>query len=136
MCWEVEVFQKKVDGFFSDSSKVVILTEYPLTSLKREFNNRIINGLHFERDEITRIMYSCIRGYAALEESESINDKVRMAHVFIGVHSRESIIKVVDSALLTAKGNFETFRKQGHHRTENYDIYLSPEELEAYVEGH
>ena len=112
-----------------------MLTEYPLTTLKKEFHNRGINSLAFEREEITRILYSCIRGYADIEESGSLNDKVRMAHVFVGVHSRESLIKVIDSGLLTIKSNLETFKKYGHSKQENADIYLAPEELEAYVEG-
>jgi hypothetical protein len=101
------VFHKKVDGFLSDSQKLMLVLEYPLVSLKREFHNRMLNKLQFDKEEITRILYSAIRGYAAVERTGSTNTKVRMAHIFVGVQAKESLIKVIDSSLLSAPTNLQ-----------------------------
>jgi hypothetical protein len=122
-----EIFHKKVDGFVSDSQKLILVVEYPLISLKREFHNRLLNKLQFDKEEITRILYSAIRGYAAVERTGGANTKVRMAHIFVGVQARESTVKVIDSALLSAPTNIQCMILHGSHSNEHYDIYPSPE---------
>jgi hypothetical protein len=101
----IEIFHKKVDGFVSDSTKLMLIMEYPLISLRREFHNRLINQLQFDKEEITRILYAAIRGYAAIERTNGENTKVRMGHMFVGVQARESVVKVVDSALMSVGTN-------------------------------
>ncbi len=46
----IEIFHKKVEGFFKDSKKILLILEYPLISLKREFHNRLLNKLQFDKD--------------------------------------------------------------------------------------
>lgn len=121
-----------MDGFLSDSQKLMLLIEYPLISLKREFHNRMLNKLQFDCDEITRILYSAIRGYAVIQRSGVLNTKVRMAHIFVGVQARESVIKVIDSSLLSAPTNLQCLILHGSSSNEHHDIYLSPEEFNAY----
>lgn len=58
-----------------------------------------------------------------------------MGHVFVGVHSRESLIKVIDSDLLPASSNLDIVKKYGPNKAEYYDLHLSPEEFESYVHG-
>lgn len=48
----------------------------------------MLNRLEFDREEITKILYSCIRAYAELEREGVSNDKVRMGHIFVGVQSK------------------------------------------------
>lgn len=74
---------KSVDGFFSDSKKIIMIVEYPLISLKRELNNRIINNYTFSREEITNILFSTIRGYAKVEKEGYKNDKVKLGHILV-----------------------------------------------------
>jgi hypothetical protein len=116
-----------VDGFFNDGNKIIILVEYPLISLKKEFNNRLLNRLEFGKEEITNILYSAIRGYAAIERTGSPNDRVRMAHIFIGVRQKESLIKVIDSNLLAGPSNFKCLKDYGASSAEHYDVCVSPE---------
>jgi hypothetical protein len=104
----------------------MLIVEYPLVNLKREFHNRLINKLSFDKEEITRVLYSAIRGYAAVERTDGANTKVRMAHIFVGVQARESIVKVVDSALLNAPTNIQTLIISGPKSSEYIDIYPSP----------
>jgi hypothetical protein len=127
LCQYTEIFYKNVDGFFRDSKKIILIVEYPLISLKKEFNNRLLNKLEFDKEEVTKIMYSAIRGYAAIERSNSKNDKVRMAHVFIGVHHKESLIKVIDSGLLSGPSNLQCTILKGCDNSEHHDVYLAPE---------
>jgi hypothetical protein len=108
--------------------------EYPLISLKREFNNRLLNKLDFTSEEIRRIVYAAIKGYSALEKMGCPNDKVRLAHVFVGVHLKESLIKVVDSQLLTSPTNLQCIMKQGPDSPQHHDVYLAPEEFEAVMQ--
>lgn len=121
-----------MEGFFSDSKKILLLLEYPLISLKREFHNRLLNRLQFDREEITRILYSAIRGYAAVERAGGQNSKVRMAHIFVGVQAKESTVKVIDSGLLGAASNLQCLILNGPKSNEHHDVYLSPEEFRAY----
>lgn len=73
----------------------------------------MLNKLQFDKDEITRILYSTIRGYAAVERAGALNSKVRMAHIFVGVQARESIVKVIDSSLLSAPTNLQSLILHG-----------------------
>lgn len=116
-----------MEGFFSDSKKIMLLLEYPLISLKREFHNRMLNKLQFDKEEITRILYSSIRGYAAVERAAGHNSKVRMAHIFVGVQNKESTIKVIDSGLLSAASNLQCLILSGPKSNEHHDVYPSPE---------
>lgn len=110
----------------------MLLLEYPLISLKREFHNRMLNKLQFDREEITRILYSAIRGYAAVERAAGQNSKVRMAHIFVGVQAKESTIKVIDSGLLSAASNLQCLILNGPKSNEHHDVYPAPEEFKAY----
>jgi hypothetical protein len=60
------VFGKRVDGLLKDVNKVVMIMEYPLVSIKREFNNRMLNKIDFEIDEIKNFIYATIKAYSAL----------------------------------------------------------------------
>ena len=124
--FNAEVLQKSVEGFIRDSEKIIILMEYPLISLKKEFYNRLLNKLAFDREEITRILYSAIRGYAAVERSGADNSKVRMGHIFVGVQNKDSTIKVIDSSLLPVPSNLNVLQLHGSKRNEDHDIYLAP----------
>lgn len=81
----MEVFGKRVDGLVNNFSKTTIIMEYPLLSLKREFNHRLLNKTEFSTNEIADVVFSTIKAYAFLERTGCINDKVRMAHIFVGV---------------------------------------------------
>lgn len=89
--------------------------EYPLLSLKREFNHRLLNKTDFTTTEIADVVFSTIKAYAFLEKAGCINDKVRMAHIFVGVESRtkESKVKVIDSDLLQVKSNYQCMLSKG-----------------------
>ncbi len=104
-------------------------------SLKREFNNRLLNKLDFQLQEIQNFIYATIRGYAALERQALPNHKVRMAHIFMGLKTRDSSIKVIDSELLEKASNLELMRRGGFRDPQNHDIYLAPEEFTALVAG-
>ncbi len=121
-----------MEGFFRDSKKILLVLEYPLVSLKREFHNRMLNKLQFDKEEITRILYSAIRGYATIERAGSANNKVRMAHIFVGVQSKESTIKVIDSGLLSGPSNLQCLIVNGADSNEHHDVYLAPEEFRSY----
>jgi hypothetical protein len=110
---DIEIFYKNVEGFLKDSKKVQLIVEYPLISLKREFHNRLLNKLQFDKEEITRVLYSAIKGYAAVDKTGSQNTKVRMAHIFIGVQAKESTVKVIDSSLLSAPTNLQALILHG-----------------------
>lgn len=110
----------------SDSQKLMLIMEYPLVSLKREYHNRLLNKLQFDKEEITRILYAAIRGYAAIERTGSANTKVRMAHIFVGVQAKESLIKVIDSSLLSSPTNLQCLILHSSHSNEHHDIYPSP----------
>ena len=73
------------------------------------------------------MVYAAIRGYSALETHGSRNEKVRMAHVFMGLKLKESLIKVVDSELLEKGSNLQLMRDGGFRDPQNHDVYLSPE---------
>jgi hypothetical protein len=49
-----------------------------------------------------------------------------MAHIFVGVHAKESIVKVIDSALLSAPTNLQTLILSGPKSNDHIDIYPSP----------
>jgi hypothetical protein len=57
-----------------------------------------------------------------------------LAHIFVGVKQKDSLIKVVDSTLLPGPTNFQCLKLYGPNSAEHYDVYLSPEELNAYFE--
>jgi hypothetical protein len=56
-----------------------------------------------------------------------------MAHIFVGVQARESVIKVIDSSLLSAPTNLQSLILHGSKSNDYYDIYPSPEEFKAYL---
>ena len=103
--------------------------EYPLISIKREFNNRLLNKIDFDLHEIKSFIFITIKAYAALERAGCPNDKVRLAHIFMGLQLKESVIKVIDSDLLLTKSNFKCMSNKGHRKSENHDIYLAREEF-------
>ena len=55
------------------------------------------------------------------------NDKVRMGHIFVGVKSKESMIKTIDCSLLSGPTNIQSMLLHGHKSNQQMDIYLSPE---------
>lgn len=110
--------------------------EYPLMSLKREFNNRLLKKIDFTTTEIADVIFSTIKAYAFLARTGCPNDKVRMAHIFVGLESttKESKVKVIDSDMLLIHNNYQLMLKKGPQAAENHDIYLPPEQFAALVE--
>lgn len=109
------MYGKRVDGLISNSSKATMVMEYPLMSLKREFNNRLLKKIDFTTTEIADVVFSTIKAYAFLARTGCPNDKVRMAHIFIGVESatKESKVKVIDSDLLLSPNNYQLMLAKG-----------------------
>jgi hypothetical protein len=50
-----------------------------------------------------------------------------MGHIFVGVQSKESMIKVIDCSLLNGPSNLQSMLLHGHKSSHQMDIYLSPE---------
>ena len=111
----MEVYGKRIDGLINNYSKVTMIMEYPLLSLKREFNHRLLNKTDFATTEIADVVFSSIKAYAFLEKAGCSNDKVRMAHIVVGVESRtkESKVKVIDSDLLMTPSNYQAMLLKG-----------------------
>jgi hypothetical protein len=97
-------------------SKATIIMEYPLVSIKREFTNRLLTNVDFQIEEIRNFIQSTIVGYATLERSGCLNDKVRLAHIFMGLQMKESVIKVIDAELIHKPSNFALMTKKGHQQ--------------------
>lgn len=53
-------------------------------------------------------------GYATLERSGCLNDKVRAAHIFMGLQLKESVVKVIDAELIHKPSNFKLMAKKGY----------------------
>ena len=88
-------------------SKCTMVIEYPFMSIKKEYNTRLLKNIDFDTKEIADVVYASIPAYSFLEKSGSHNDKIRVAHIFVGIDNRESKIKVIDSDLLLTKSNFD-----------------------------
>ena len=79
-------------------SKATLIMEYPLQSIKREFNNRLLKKVDFSTNEIADVIFSTVQAYAFLEKSGNLNTKVRLAHIFsVTSRTKESKTKAVDS---------------------------------------
>lgn len=50
--------------------------------------------MDFEIHEIKAFIFATIKAYHSLERAGCTNDKVRLAHIFMGLQLKESIIKV------------------------------------------
>ena len=94
-------------------------------SIKKEYNTRLLKNIDFETREIADVVFACIPAYAFLERSGSNNDKIRVAHIFIGLENKESKIKVIDSDLLLTHSNFNEILEKGYEEAECQDIYSS-----------
>ena len=55
-----------------------------------------------------------------------------MAHIFVGVQQKESLIKVIDSNLLPALSNLRCLKDYGPNSAEHYDVCVAPEQFNAY----
>jgi hypothetical protein len=60
------VYGKRVDGLFRNVSKCYQVLEYPLLSLKKEYNNRLLKNIDFNTTEIADVVFCAIPAYAFL----------------------------------------------------------------------
>lgn len=66
-------------------SKSTMILEYPLLSLKKEYNTRLLKGIDFNSNEIADVIFCSIPAYSYLERNGTPNNKIRLAHIFVGV---------------------------------------------------
>ena len=97
---QIEVYGKRVDGMFQNYSKCTMVLEYPFMSLKKEYNGRLLKGIDFNTNQIADVIFASIPAYAFLQRSGSHNNKIRLAHIFVGIDNKDTKIKVIDSDLL------------------------------------
>jgi hypothetical protein len=97
---QLEVYGKRVDGLLRNISKCTLVLEYPFLSLKKEYNSRLLKNIDFTTTEIADVIFNTIPAYAFLERMGCLNNKIRSAHIFIGVDRKESKLKVIDADLL------------------------------------
>ena len=65
--------------------------------------------------EIVDVIFSTIQAYAFLEKSGQINNKIRLAHIFIGVdRSKSSKPKAIDGDLLLIGDNYQCMIDKGY----------------------
>ena len=95
-------------------------------SLKKEYNGRLLKGIDFNTNQIADVIFASIPAYAFLQRSGSHNDKIRLAHIFVGIDNKDTKIKVIDSDLLMTESNFQEIRSKGYQQAECQDIYLAP----------
>ena len=79
---------------------------------------------------------SAIRGYASIERAGFKTDKVRLRNIFVGIKNKEPLIKVAETNLIAPDSNYEAMLNKGPFATLNRDIYLSPEEFEAWCDDN
>ena len=65
-----------------------MVIEYPFMSIKKEYNTRLLKNIDFDAREIADVVYACIPAYTFLARSGSHNDKIRVAHIFIGLDNK------------------------------------------------
>lgn len=130
-----EVLGKTTDGFFAEKRKLIVVLDYPFINLHREIANRTAKKIPFNLEEIRNIIGSTIKGYKAIEDAGYQNNKVRLRHIFFGIKNRESVIKVTEGSLIAEASNYQNMVNLGTSEPGNRDIYLSPEEFQAFLHG-
>lgn len=89
-----EVILKSADGFFGERKKVFIIIDYPFINFQREVADRIVKKISFTKQEINNFLTSTIKGYSAIERAGYHADKVRLKNIFVGIKSKQPVIKV------------------------------------------
>lgn len=65
--------------------------------------------------EIVDVIFSTIQAYAFLEKSGNTNNKIRLAHIFIGVDkTKSSKPKAIDADLLLIPDNYDCMIQKGY----------------------
>lgn len=41
----LDIIEKESDGFFSQSKKIIVIVDYPLTNMQKELKSRLVNQL-------------------------------------------------------------------------------------------
>lgn len=108
---KIDVIKKKSDGIFSDEYKILLFFDYVLVDLQKEYISRKEKKQYFTAEEINIIMVGTVKGYAALEQLNVPNDKVRLGNVYFGLTENGlTITKVIDTNLFPTPNNLTAIK--------------------------